>query len=55
MHRQRIIGAVTFGAVFAGLVAVGPVGAAPKQKQVDQITCDEFLALDPDDQQRIAY
>src|SRR5438128_10137650 len=55
MHRQRIIGAVTFGAVFAGLVAVGPIGAAGKQKQVDQITCDEFLALDPDDQQRIAY
>ena len=55
MHRQRIIGAVTFGAVFAGLVAVGPIGAAAKQKQVDQITCDEFLALDPDDQQRIAY
>jgi len=22
---------------------------------VDQITCEEFLALDPDDQQRIAY
>jgi len=55
MHRQRIIGAVTFGTVFAGLVAVGPIGAAAKQKQVDQITCDEFLALDPDDQQRIAY
>jgi len=55
MHRQRIIGAVTFGAVFAGLVTVAPVGAAAKQKQVDQITCEEFLALNPDDQQRIAY
>jgi len=39
----------------AGLVTVVPVGAAAKQKQVDQITCDESLALDPDDQQRIAY
>jgi hypothetical protein len=27
--------------------------AAPKK--VDQITCEEFLALDPDDQNRIAY
>src|ERR1700745_3434546 len=55
MHWQRIIGAVTFGAVFAGLVTVGPVGAAPKQKQGDQITCEEFLALGPDGQERIAY
>ena len=30
-----------------------PVHAAGKQ--VDQITCEEFLALNPNDQQRIAY
>jgi hypothetical protein len=26
-----------------------------RKKRVDQITCEEFLALDPDGQQRIAY
>ena len=55
MRKQSIIGAVTLGAVFGGLVAAGPVGAAPQKKQVDRITCEEFLALDPEDQQRIAY
>jgi hypothetical protein len=34
-------------------VAAGVAAAAPKK--VDQITCEEFLALDPDDQNRIAY
>jgi len=55
MQKQLVIGAVTLGAVIGGLVAAGPVGAAPKEKQVDRITCEEFLALDPNDQQRIAY
>jgi hypothetical protein len=31
------------------------VVAEAKSKQVDQITCEEFLAMNPDDQQRIAY
>ena len=34
------------------------LGAPPAHaagKQVDQITCEEFLALNPNDQQRIAY
>jgi len=30
-------------------------GATTKKKRVDRITCEEFVALDPDDQQRIAY
>ena len=55
MRKHSIIGAVTLGAVFGGLVAAGPVAAAPKEKQVNRITCEEFLALDPEDQQRIAY
>ena len=28
---------------------------AYRSLQVDQITCEEFLALNPDDQQRIPY
>jgi hypothetical protein len=40
-------------------VALGAVGAAgtasAASKKVDEITCEEFLALDPDDQNRIAY
>jgi|SRR5262245_1070372 len=55
MRNDRIIGPVTAGLVLSGLALAGPAGAAAKGKQVDQITCEEFLALNPDDQQRIAY
>jgi len=55
MRKEWIVGSVTLGAVVGGLMAAGPVGAASKNKQVDRITCEEFLALNPDDQQRIAY
>ena len=53
MRSRWIIGSVSVG-VLGSLLAAGPVGAA-KSKQVDQITCEEFLAMNPDDQQRIAY
>lgn len=33
----------------------GAIPAQAAEKQVDQITCSEFLALDPEDQNRIAY
>ena len=55
MRKEWIVGSVTLRAVLGGLMAAGPVGAASKNKQVDRITCEEFLALNPDDQQRIAY
>ena len=55
MQRNWMIGSVTVGMVLGGVVAFGPAAAASKSKQVDQITCEEFLALNPDDQQRIAY
>jgi len=55
MRNEWIFGSVTVGVVLSGLIAIGPVHAQSKSKQVDQITCEEFLALNPDDQQRIAY
>ena len=55
MHKRWIIGSATASLVFTGLVAAGPVAAESKSKQVDQITCEEFLAMNPADQQRIAY
>jgi hypothetical protein len=55
MRSHWIIGSVGVGLILSGLLAAGPVGAASKRKQVDQITCEEFLALNPEDQQRIAY
>jgi len=53
MRHHWMIGSMTLGAVLGGLLAAGPAGAA--SKKVDEITCEEFLALKPDDQQRIAY
>jgi len=55
MRKQWITGSVTAGAVLGSLLVVGSVAAADATKQVDRITCEEFLALDPNDQQRIAY
>jgi len=55
MRSHWIIRSVGVGVVFGSVLVAGPVGAASKSKQVDQITCEEFLALNPDDQQRIAY
>src|SRR5262245_25126495 len=50
---KQIVAPVAFVVVFGGLVAAGTAVAA--SKKVDQITCEEFLALNPDDQNRIAY
>src|SRR5262245_46301235 len=55
MRTKWIVGSLTVSVALGGLVAVGPMDAEAKSKQVDQITCEEFLALNPDDQQRIAY
>ena len=54
MRSRLFVGSLAFGAVLSGLLA-GPVAAADAKKRVDQITCEEFLAPDLDDQQRIAY
>ncbi len=39
--------------VLGALIVASPAGAAGKQ--VDQITCEEFLAMDPNNQNRVAY
>jgi len=43
------------GLVLGSLAIAGPALAQVPSKQVDKITCEEFLGLNPDDQQRIAY
>ena len=50
---KQIVAPVALGVVLGGLLAAGTASAA--SKKVDQVTCEEFLALDPDDQNRIAY
>ena len=51
--KKWIVANAAIGMVLAGLLATGTASAA--SKSVDKITCEEFLALDPDDQNRIAY
>jgi HdeA/HdeB family len=51
MRENRIIGLVSVGLALGAVLAGSPATG----KQVDQITCEEFLAMNPDDQQRIAY
>jgi hypothetical protein len=51
--RGWIVGSLACGVVL-GAVAVGDTASAAPKK-VEQITCEEFLALNPNDQNRIAY
>jgi HdeA/HdeB family len=53
MSKHSII--VSLGLVLGGLVATLPARAESTSKQVDMITCEQFLAMNPDSQQRIAY
>ena len=55
MPKRAIIVSATAGLVLGSLVAAAPVRAESKSKQVDQITCEEFLAMKPEDQHHIAY
>jgi len=50
---KKFVGAFAVAVAAGSLLTAPPVGAA--SKQVDQITCEEFLALNPDDQNRVAY
>jgi len=51
--RASTIVSLALGASLAVVATAGTASAA--SKKVDQITCEEFLALNPDDQNRIAY
>jgi HdeA/HdeB family len=55
MRTDHTICGLAVAVAVGGLLTGGRVQAEAKSKQVDQITCEEFLALGPDDQQRIAY
>ncbi len=53
MRTGRVVGLVAAGMVLGGLAVANPASA--KSKQVDQITCEEFLALNESDQNKIAF
>ena len=55
MRNDWISGTITMGLVLGGLALTGPSQAQDLSKQVDKITCEEFLGLNPADQQSIAY
>jgi hypothetical protein len=55
MKKRSIIVSGAVALTLGGLV-VGPAARAEsKSKQVDMITCEEFLAMPPQNQERIAY
>ena len=51
--RASTIASLALGVFLAAVSAAGTASAA--SKKVDQITCEEFLAMNVDDQNRIAY
>jgi len=53
--RGWIVGVTGLAVVAASATIAAPAGAESKTKKVDEITCEDFLALNPSDQQRIAY
>jgi len=57
MWEDWIAGSLALGAMLGGLLVGDAVAApAPSQKQPrDDVTCQEYLALNPATQQRIAY
>ena len=54
MDKRSLSMSTPAGVVLSSLVAAAPARAESQSTQVDQITCEEFLAMKPDDQQRIA-
>ena len=51
--RQWMAGAAACGLAVGALLVAGKAQAA--SKKIDQITCEEFLAMNEADQNRIAY
>jgi hypothetical protein len=54
VYKRAIIVSATAGFVLGSLVAAAPARAESKSTQVDQMTCEAFLAMKPDDQQHVA-
>jgi HdeA/HdeB family len=54
MKKQSIIGSVTMASALGGLL-VALTAQAGDKKQVDMITCEEFLKMAPAAQERVAY
>ena len=52
--RASTIASLALGVFLAAVAAPGTASSAAPKK-VDQITCEEFLAMNLDDQNRIAY
>ena len=51
--KKWILGSLSLAVGFGCLAAAGSAQAA--DKKIDTITCEEFLAMNPADQNRIAY
>jgi hypothetical protein len=51
--KRSFVTTLAFAFAFGCLMSAGTATAA--DKKVDEITCEELLALNPDDQNRIAY
>ena len=55
LSKRTIIVSATAGFVLGSLVAAAPARAESTSTQVDQMTCEAFVAMKPDEQQRMAY
>src|SRR5271165_4092094 len=53
--KKWIFGVTGIAVVAASATMATVSGAETKTKKVDEITCEDFLAMNPNDQQRIAY
>jgi hypothetical protein len=53
--KSWIASVAAFGIAAGMLVGAGSAQAKGSAKKIDTITCEEFLAMNPDDQNRIAY
>jgi HdeA/HdeB family len=52
---HRIVTSAALAAALCALGLAAPRAAQAKDAKIDQITCEDFLAMDPDNQNRIAY
>ena len=53
--KKWISGSLSLAIGLGLLASAGATHAADKAKKIDEITCEEVLALNPEDQNRIAY